>query len=194
MNQFVENFEELIAKLSLDNKKEEILASYHTQFEGELLISIDLMGCGISKFPDGIFDKFIELQKIFLSHNNLPSLPKDLFKNLINLTHLDLRGSMIESLDENIFQNQQKLRRLEINDNFLEKIPVKLFSQLYSLEELNLSNNRIEKIERKIFENLGHLKRLYLYFNPLPRDLANGDYYDQDSVIELINQLDQDNL
>ncbi|MHA2503243.1 MAG: leucine-rich repeat domain-containing protein [Candidatus Kariarchaeaceae archaeon] len=179
----------LISKLGIDSKKEDILGSYNTVFDNDSLISLDLIGTGITKLEADTFDDFPRIQKIFLSHNSLGTLPNEIFSNLRELIHIDLRGVNLTEIDKDQFQFQFKLKRLELNDNHLTELPKGLFDSLYSLEELNFSNNAIAVLDGDLFNNLGHLHRLYMYFNPLPQDLGTGDYYDRESVEECISKI-----
>lgn len=189
MDEVERKLKELLNNLNLSQNRQDILNSYNTTIKANKLISLDLIGQGIKSLDPDSFENFPHLQKLFLSWNNISSLPSEVFNPLSNLVHLDLRGAGLEKISNSLFSNQMTLKRLELNDNNLDHLPGTIFNKLYSLEELNLSNNQLNYLHPEIFDSLIHLKRLYLYFNPLPSDLSHGDYYDRESVEEAIKIL-----
>lgn len=184
-----QRLEDMMDLLGLQSQFDNILNSYRTKFRDGKLISLDLIKVGITNLPEDIFDRLEAIESLFLSYNKIETLPNGIFRNCKNLIHLDLRGMGLQSIPEGIFNNLLKLKKLEINDNRLTTLPENIFENLFSLVELNLSNNNISELSPIIFDNLGHLERLFLYFNPLPNDVSNGDYYDREGVLNLIHQL-----
>lgn len=180
---------DLLTKLGKSEKLDNVLGSYRTVIKSNTVFGLDLMGLGIEEIPNNIFDNISELTHLYLSWNRISFLPSGIFDNLANLVHLDLRGSGIQEVSEGLFDELVYLERLELNDNNLEVIPDSLFKHLRGLKEINLSNNKISVLPGKLFQPLIHLERLYLYFNPIPEDIAMGDYYDRETVEEAIEKL-----
>lgn len=186
----MDQLSDLLAALGLSHHYEKIKTSYRTQISltGEI-ISIDLMGYGIRSLSSGTFDNYDQLQKIYLAWNKLENLPSDLFKLDNQITHLDLSGNRLSELNKEFFDRLSYLQNLQISDNHLTIFPNKVFESLRGLQELNLRNNQIQQLLSADIAPLISLERLYLYFNPMPANLADEDYYDKDGVDELRKRL-----
>lgn len=179
----------ILSKVGKQDQYEKVMNSYRTIISNDKIISLDLIGLGIQKIDKDIFRDLTSISQLYLSWNKIDDLPLGVFDHLPTLQYLDLRGSGLSKIETGIFDKLRNLQRLELNDNKLKSIPSNIFDQLLSLREINLSNNEIEILDAKIFDSLRNLERLYLYFNPLPGDISFGNYYDQESVEELISLL-----
>lgn len=179
----------ILSKLGKSDQYDKVISSYRTILSRDRIISLDLIGLGLQELDANIFDELTGITQLYLSWNDIATLPNGVFDQLSTLQHLDLRGSGLTRLQIGIFDKLHNLQRLELNDNKLTKIPDNFFDNLISVREINLSNNHIEKLNQHIFDNLNNLEFLYLYFNPLPGDISFGNYYDRESVEELIDIL-----
>lgn len=179
----------ILSKLGKTDQFDKVISSYRTIVSTDRIISLDLIGLGLKELDANIFDEIKGITQLYLSWNDIAKLPDGVFDQLTTLQHLDLRGSGLTKLQIGIFDKLNNLQRLELNDNKLTKIPSNFFDNLISLREINLSNNHIEYLDQHIFDNLSNLEFLYLYFNPLPGDISFGNYYDRESVEELIDIL-----
>ncbi|MCE7737247.1 MAG: leucine-rich repeat domain-containing protein [Candidatus Heimdallarchaeota archaeon] len=179
----------ILSKLGKISHYEKVISSYRTILSENRIISLDLIGLGLQELDANIFDEINGITQLYLSWNDISILPNGVFDKLNTLQYLDLRGSGLIEIQNGIFDKLQNLQRLELNDNKLKKIPTNTFDKLFSLKEINLSNNHIEFLEKHIFDKLINLEFLYLYFNPLPGDISFGNYYDRESVEELIDLL-----
>ncbi|OLS27187.1 MAG: hypothetical protein HeimC2_12970 [Candidatus Heimdallarchaeota archaeon LC_2] len=184
-----DNILSILNKIGKSEHFDKIIQSYRTIIKKNHIYSLDLIGLRIQKLPAGIFDEFKNLTHLYLAWNNLKELPPNIFNKLGNLVHLDLRGSGLSIVHEVLFNNLKRLQRLELNDNNLVNLPDHVFDNLISLRELNLSNNKIKSLHPPIFDNLANLEHLYLYFNPLPEEISFGNYYDRETVIEVLDLL-----
>ena len=176
----------ILVRLNKTDQYDKVAKSYRTIISRNRIISLDLIGLGINKIEADIFNELTGISQLYLSWNEIEMLPDGIFDHLTTLQHLDLRGLGLCKIQIGIFDKLQNLQRLELNDNKLITIPKQFFDNLISIREINLSNNHIESLDPKIFDSLVNLEYLYLYFNPLPGDISFGNYYDRESVEELI--------
>jgi hypothetical protein len=115
---------------------------------------------------------FTWLNKLWLDHNNLTSLPDTLF-NLTKLTQLFLNDNELKSISDTI-GNLINLDKLYLNDNKLTSIP-KTIGNLTNLKTLGLDSNKLSFIPETI-SNLINLTRLSLHKNKitfLPDTIGN---------------------
>jgi len=119
----------------------------------------------------------IRLQKLFLQHNGLISLPEGIFDGLGGLKELWLNNNQLFSLPENLFQGLNELQLLELSFNRLVSLPGRLFHGLPRLQRLYLHNNQLDSLPEWMFHGLDMLKSLNLANNQLC-SLPPGLFYD----------------
>jgi len=180
----------LLEKINKTEHYEKVKNSYKTiiKKDGDI-IAIDLIGIQIESLDKSTFQGFEEIQELYLAWNKMKEIPRRLFNPLENLTVLDLSGNSIERLDTKVFSSLHYLKILHLNDNQLNYIEEELFHPLRGLTELNLRNNSIAVLKPIHFQKLTSLEKFYLYFNPLPEDFADQDYWDKETVEELKNRI-----
>lgn len=130
---------------------------------------LDLKNCGLTEFPEIIFDNCKELVVIDLSNDEFSET-----KNKISV------------IPEQI-KKLKKLKRLILGNNQILEIKESL-SELQNLTHLDLSNNKIKYLPSTI-ANLPNLEYLYLEGNPFdllpPEIVARG----KDSIRNFIEQM-----
>ncbi|KAL3265532.1 hypothetical protein HHI36_009737 [Cryptolaemus montrouzieri] len=109
----------------------------------------------------------INLQRIFLSRNDLTEVNRDAFRDLIILIEIDLSHNALTNLHPQTFHGNERLRVLFLSGNPLNELIEKQFPPLPHLRILDLEGCRIEYIHRDAFVNLGALESLNLKYNLL---------------------------
>lgn len=104
----------------------------------------------------------INLQKIYLSRNQIIRIHDRAFRGLTNLVELDLSENVISSVPTDTFQDYTSLMRLILNGNPIKEIKTSAFRHLPYLTTLELSNCQIERIQDDAFVGLDSLEWLQL--------------------------------
>ncbi|XP_019617627.1 PREDICTED: uncharacterized protein LOC109464950 [Branchiostoma belcheri] len=151
---------------------------------------LELQGNGItdSGIQDGFFQRLSSLEYLFLSDNELTSVPEKLppklyylelhanrvsgavpsctFWGLPHLQLLDLHGNTLknEGLDQGSFLGIQNLTYIYLSNNLISSVPAHLPTTLLYLY---LNHNHISMIPTGIFDRHGKLRRLYIERNLL---------------------------
>lgn len=116
----------------------------------------------LSSLPPQL-DQITTLREVFLHRNNLENMPACLC-NLPNLQLLWLNNNKITAIPDEIVK-LKSLKRLHLDSNFIKDFPTSL-CELTQLEVLYLNHNAIHQINEAI-GNLVNLKRLYLDHNKI---------------------------
>ncbi len=104
----------------------------------------------------------INLQKIYLSHNQLLRINSRAFRGLSNLVELDLSENLLRSIPTETFSDYPSLMRLTLAGNPIREIKVSAFKYLSYLTTLELSNCQISSIEDEAFVGMDNLEWLKL--------------------------------
>lgn len=104
----------------------------------------------------------INLQKIYLSRNQLIKIHEKAFRGLSNLVELDLSDNMLQHIPTETFQDYQSLMRLSLSNNPIREIKTGSFRYLSFLTTLEINNCQIEKIEDESFIGMDNLEWLRL--------------------------------
>lgn len=104
----------------------------------------------------------INLQKIFLSRNQLMRIHDRAFKGLTNLVELDLSDNMLTVIPTDTFQDYSSLMRLILNGNPIRELKTSAFKHLSFLTTLELSNCQIDRVENEAFIGMDNLEWLRL--------------------------------
>ncbi|XP_061406274.1 chondroadherin-like [Lethenteron reissneri] len=100
-------------------------------------------------FPQGVFDRLMSLQKLYLSANQLSALPAGVFDKLTQLTYLSLRdNNQLSALPVGIFDKLTQLTILSLYENKLTALPAGVFDKLTLLTGLSLHDNQLKSIPR----------------------------------------------
>jgi len=105
---------------------------------------LDLRGNEIKFIPKSYFDRFPELEKLYINYNELERIESGSFDSLSKLTFLDMHENNIKTIPAGLFKNNRKLETLKMHENKLESLPTGLFDGLYKLETLKLGGNEDE--------------------------------------------------
>ncbi|XP_055386208.1 uncharacterized protein LOC129615149 [Condylostylus longicornis] len=104
----------------------------------------------------------INLQKIYLSRNQLIKIHEKAFRGLSNLVELDLSDNMLQHIPTETFQDYTSLMRLSLSGNPIRELKTASFRHLSFLTTLELSNCHIERIENEAFIGMDNLEWLRL--------------------------------
>lgn len=104
----------------------------------------------------------INLQKIYLSRNQLTRIHDKAFRGLSNLVDLDLSENMLTTIPSETFQDYTSLMRLILSGNPIREVKANAFKHLSFLTTLELSNCQLSRIEDEAFIGLDNLEWLKL--------------------------------
>lgn len=104
----------------------------------------------------------INLQKIYLSRNQLVRIHDKAFRGLSNLVELDLSENMLTAVPSETFQDYTSLMRLILNGNPIRELKSNAFKHLSFLTTLELSNCQLSRVENEAFYGLDNLEWLRL--------------------------------
>ncbi|XP_059806017.1 fibromodulin a [Hypanus sabinus] len=110
------------------------------------------------KMSNQVFSKLKNLERLYLGHNNLTSIPHPLPRSL---RELRIAGNKISKVQTNSLEGLDNLTTLLLNDNQLEDVGSSL-KDLKSLSILDLSNNHLKKVPQVLPDTV---HQLYLDFN-----------------------------
>jgi Leucine-rich repeat (LRR) protein len=106
--------------------------------------------------------ELINLQKIYLSNNELIRINDRAFRGLSNLVELDLSDNSLASIPTETFQDYSSLMRLSLSGNPIRDLKTSAFKYLSYLTTLELSNCQISVIEDEAFIGMDNLEWLKL--------------------------------
>ncbi|XP_044075911.1 uncharacterized protein si:ch211-106k21.5 [Siniperca chuatsi] len=101
--------------------------------------TLDLSSCNISSV-DMSGKEASTLQKVYLGHNRLTTLPREFLASQPSLTEVDLSGNLIQELPEGFLQDSDSLQKLYLQGNQLRFLPGSVL-QKPSLQRLELDEN-----------------------------------------------------
>ncbi|XP_037826812.1 uncharacterized protein LOC119614774 [Lucilia sericata] len=104
----------------------------------------------------------LNLQKIYLSRNQLIRIHEKAFRGLTNLVELDLSENSLQHIPSETFQDYSSLMRLTLSGNPIRELKTAAFRYLSFLTTLELSNCQIERIENEAFVGMDNLEWLRL--------------------------------
>lgn len=98
-------------------------------------------GLKIDRFPQGLGDRFVNVEVVRITTCHLRLLLKEDMANLTKLKYLDLIGNKIEKLDSNTFENAPNLIEVILNNNRLKFIGSKILEPMKKLEMVSFGGN-----------------------------------------------------
>ncbi|SPP82218.1 uncharacterized protein LOC117584365 [Drosophila guanche] len=104
----------------------------------------------------------LNLQKIYLSRNQLIRIHEKAFRGLTNLVELDLSENALQHVPSETFQDYSSLMRLSLSGNPIRELKTSAFRHLSFLTTLELSNCQVERIENEAFVGMDNLEWLRL--------------------------------
>ncbi|XP_063288243.1 relaxin receptor 2-like [Pelobates fuscus] len=127
---------------------------------------LDLKENKIKFLPDGGFQTYQKLERLFLQNNKLRSISRFAFSGLFRLRILYLSHNRITSLKTGVFKDLHSLEWLILHNNKVAKIVPGSFSGLQSVYFLDMLNNSIRDIPKdSICTEMPHLNWLDLEGN-----------------------------
>ncbi|EDW02077.1 chaoptin [Drosophila grimshawi] len=113
-----------------------------------------------------LFQLPISLNELYLSHNNISSIPAGTWPVMNSLIYLDLAYNQIgDSLDSQSFTGLLVVQRLMLQGNSISRPPFEAIAVMSTLQYLHLEHNNISTLERSAFGKLPVLFELNLYDN-----------------------------
>lgn len=107
------------------------------------------------------------LQKIYLSNNELIRIHDRAFRGLSNLVELDLSNNRLASIPTDTFQDYSSLMRLSLSNNPIRDLKASAFKYLSYLTTLELNECQISVIEDEAFLGLESMEWLKLDGNQI---------------------------
>lgn len=125
---------------------------------------LNFSGNALTLLPNERFKKMdlINLQKIYLSRNQLMKIHERAFRGLTNLVELDLSENALSIVPTETFADYPALMRLSLSGNPIRALHTNAFKHLAFLTTLELSNCQIELIEDEAFIGMDNLEWLRL--------------------------------
>ena len=131
------------------------------------------------------------LEELYLSYNELPSIPNDLFQQLQHFKHLWLENKKIASLLPSTLNMISKLEELDLESNFFTSpIPLGMYPRV-NLCTLQLHDSILTGIFLLSFSQMTKLTILDLDTNYISGELpAEIELFGQLSELRWVNQYD----
>lgn len=127
------------------------------------LYALSLNGNSIGNLTVDTFQRFKELEWLYLSQTNLPEFDCDPFEKLTNLKYLDISKNNLKVLNATILSSTlKKLALLSIGGNNLENIDEIIPYLNPHIGSLDLSENYVKNVDASIFARFPHLWDLKL--------------------------------
>lgn len=154
------------------------------------------------KISNSVFTKLESLDRLYLDHNQLTSVPNNLpksvtdlrlsynkiakvlsyaFQGMTNLTTLELQGNVIQDT-EGGFKGLKALTMLDMRKNKLKKIPMTLPE---TLQQLYLEFNNIEEVPAGFLTTYSKLQFVRLAHNTLTDKGLPSHVFNTSTLIEL---------
>ncbi len=131
-----------------------------------LIGTLDLTARSIIGLKSGDFANLPSVTGLYLSYNDLQTLPVAVFHGLANMRDLYLSYNDLRMLPDGTFNGLPNLRILYLDNNDLQTLPDGVFEGLANLRTLGLYNNGLQTLSDGVFEGLAKLNTLDLYANP----------------------------
>ncbi|OQR76227.1 leucine-rich repeat-containing protein 4B-like, partial [Tropilaelaps mercedesae] len=116
----------------------------------------------LRELQEHAFYKMNNLVELDLSHNKLGAVPTNAFKHLVNLRQLLLKGNPITVLEDSSFAHLRSLSVLELSSCKIETVARDAFAQLENLQVLKLDDNLISFISALTMAPLAKLHGISL--------------------------------
>ena len=134
------------------------------------IMVLSITNCYLPQLPKALIN-FLkacpQLQELYLSHNQLQSLPKILLQTCIQLQWLNLDNNQLQSLPKILLQACPQLERLNLDNNQLQSLPKILLQTCAQLRGLNLNNNQLQSLPETLLQTCIQLQVLNLSHNKL---------------------------
>ncbi|KAJ8404354.1 hypothetical protein AAFF_G00341270 [Aldrovandia affinis] len=128
---------------------------------------LDLGGNMFTELRGHSFAGLWSLRILVLSNSGLQLLQPQALNSLSFLEKLDLSHNELPQLPPDFSQSLSSLRVLRLDHNSLDRLGLRSLERLENLEKLDLSHNRIHTVELGALRGLSRLRHLYLQGNRL---------------------------
>jgi len=128
--------------------------------------TLDASGNIIHEIPERTFEKFKNLQNLFLKNNLLEKIPPACL-TIKDLKNLQLGGNNISSIDIGTLHFPTSLTTLGLERNKIEQLNDGTFQDTNNLAILNLAYNHLTSVAEGSFSQLSHLQILEMNNNLL---------------------------
>ncbi|XP_030630728.1 leucine-rich repeat-containing protein 20 [Chanos chanos] len=137
--------------------------------------SVDLSGCNLISFPDGVFKMLRSvtpnIHKITLANNELKALSSKFFSTFTHLRELDLQGNVLSKLPDELGV-MEHLISINLSNNKFTIFPLGL-TQVPSLQHINLEGNGIAELPLEKLSAMPALRCVDMRSNPLDKGSAS---------------------
>ena len=133
----------------LNLSKQNIVSLKPGDFEGLSISTLYLSNNNLNTLPEGVFVGLKNLNRLNLNNNQITTLPEGVFEPLTRLANLYLENNQITTLPEGVFVGLKNLERLNLSNNQITTLPEGIFDYLISIENLNLENNNLNELEKQ---------------------------------------------
>ena len=144
------------------------------------IMVLSITNCYLPQLPKALIN-FLkacpQLQELYLSHNQLQSLPKILLQTCAQLRGLNLNNNQLQSLPETLLQTCIQLQVLNLSHNKLQSLPETLLQACAQLQGLDLSHNQLQSLPETLFQTCTQLEFFDLIHNQLqslPKNLLQA--------------------
>ncbi|XP_034049637.1 leucine-rich repeat-containing protein 20 [Thalassophryne amazonica] len=138
--------------------------------------SLDLSGCQLISFPEGVFKVLRSVSEnirvITLAGNEMKAISSKFFTTFTQLRELDLQGNIITKLPDAVGE-MEHLTSINLADNQFSVFPDKL-TEIATLERINLEGNSITEIPMEKLSAMPVLKWINMKSNPVNTDAQFG--------------------
>ena len=129
------------------------------------LNTIDLSYNNITEISGNVFEKFVSIRLINLSHNVIRKIGFSAFGTLPTLLDLDLSYNEIKEISNGGVSSLLSVKTIILNNNQL----VKMFPISVAVNSLHLQNNQIFSISSNVFPMINAVLEIYLDNNNISK-------------------------
>lgn len=108
-----------------------------------------------------------ELDRLWLSKNQLKKVSKYMFSDFTKMKYLFLEMNQIEIIEDGAFKNLKNLIGLDLSNNNIWDMSPNIFPPVSDIEVFLIHNNRMTFVKDEVFDMMPKLKFLSIYGNPL---------------------------
>lgn len=88
----------------------------------------------------------MNLERLYLSDNNLKALPSGVFFPLKKLASISLENNQISHLDDDVFGQNRQVRSVGLSNNTFRDIQNEIFRHFENLTDLSISDLRVNSL------------------------------------------------
>lgn len=131
-----------------------------------------MVSTGLLSIQKDDFTNLRYITRLFLSHNELRTIPPNVFQYTNSLEIIDLSNNVITTIEDFAFNGLENLQRVHLINNSITDLDRDTFAGANNLKWLDLARNKIDSIEDGTFK-LPNLQYLFLSHNRIHR-LSNS--------------------